>query len=142
MPGRIVGKSIDVDGNEAFCLTLSTREQHIRRQRATSNICSNETLIALMGAMHMALLGPEGLEKLAFQNLAAMQMLKNKLSELESVSNSMSSAYHFNEFIVELPRPAASCISELDDFGVIAGMDMAKWNLNENWLLVTCAKSD
>ena len=138
MPGRIVGKSIDVDGNEAFCLTLSTREQHIRRQRATSNICSNETLIALMGAMHMALLGPEGLEKLAFRNLAAMQMLKNKLSELDSVSIPHESAYHFNEFIVELPRPAASCISELDDFGVIAGMDMAKWNLNENWLLVTC----
>lgn len=138
MPGRIVGKSIDVDGNEAFCLTLSTREQHIRRQRATSNICSNETLIALMGAMHMALLGPEGLEKLAYRNLAAMQMLKDKLSELDSVSIPHQSGYHFNEFIVELPRSAAQCIDDLDEFGVIAGMDMAKWDLNENWLLVTC----
>ena len=65
MPGRIVGQSIDTEGETAYTLTLSTREQHIRRHRATSNICSNETLIALMGAMHMSLLGPEGLEKLA-----------------------------------------------------------------------------
>ncbi len=138
MPGRIVGKSIDVDGNEAFCLTLSTREQHIRRQRATSNICSNETLIALMGAMHMALLGPEGLEKLAYRNLAAMQMLKDKLSAVENISIPHGDSFHFNEFVIELPKSASSCITELDEFGVIAGMDMAAWGLNENWLLVTC----
>ena len=125
MPGRIVGKSIDVDGNEAFCLTLSTREQHIRRQRATSNICSNETLIALMGAMHMALLGPEGLEKLAYRNLAAMQMLKDKLSAVENISIPHGDSFHFNEFVIELPKSASSCIAELDEFGVIAGMDMA-----------------
>ena len=59
-PGRIVGRTIDVDEQTAYCLTLSTREQHIRRHRATSNLCTNETLIALMGAMHMSLLGPEG----------------------------------------------------------------------------------
>ena len=77
MPGRIVGKTIDEDGRDAFTLTLSTREQHIRRHRATSNICSNETLIALMGAMHMALLGPEGLKRLALR-IAASSMLDTR----------------------------------------------------------------
>ena len=70
MPGRIVGQSIDTEGKTAYTLTLSTREQHIRRHRATSNICSNETLIALMGAMHMALLGPVGLETLSTRILS------------------------------------------------------------------------
>ena len=71
MPGRIVGQSIDTEGKTAYTLTLSTREQHIRRHRATSNICSNETLIALMGAMHMALLGPVGLETLSTRILSS-----------------------------------------------------------------------
>ena len=85
MPGRIVGLSMDSDGERAFTLTLSTREQHIRRHRATSNICSNETLIALMGAMHMALLGPEGLEKLARRNAGAWAATKSAVLALEGV---------------------------------------------------------
>ena len=96
MPGRIVGKSIDVDGNEAFCLTLSTREQHIRRHRATSNICTNETLIALMGAMHMSLLGPEGLKLLAQRNMAACQLAKEKLGKISGISLPHESGYHYN----------------------------------------------
>ena len=86
MPGRIVGKTVDEDGKDAFTLTLSTREQHIRRHRATSNICSNETLIALMGAMHMALLGPEGLEKLASVLLLQPKLQSKPLVELKESS--------------------------------------------------------
>ena len=138
MPGRIVGRSIDVDGNEAFCLTLSTREQHIRRHRATSNICTNETLIALMGAMHMSLLGPEGLEKLAQRNMAACQLAKQKLSEISSLNMPHATNTHYNEFVLELPGSASECISYLDTQGLIGGFDLSNWYPeHKNWLLVS-----
>ncbi|MBJ64347.1 MAG: aminomethyl-transferring glycine dehydrogenase [Euryarchaeota archaeon] len=138
MPGRIVGRSIDVDGKEAFCLTLSTREQHIRRHRATSNICTNETLIALMGAMHMSLLGPEGLQKLAQRNMAACQLGKQKLSEIPTIALPHASNTNFNEFVVELPGSAADCLSYLDTQGVIGGFDLSTWYPEKkNWLLVS-----
>ena len=138
MPGRIVGRSIDVDGNEAFCLTLSTREQHIRRHRATSNICTNETLIALMGAMHMSLLGPEGLAKLAQRNMAACQLAKQKLSEIPSINIPHGDNSHYNEFVLELPGSSSGCISYLDTQGLIGGFDLSNWYPeNENWLLVS-----
>ncbi|MGB0603183.1 MAG: aminomethyl-transferring glycine dehydrogenase subunit GcvPA, partial [Candidatus Poseidoniaceae archaeon] len=138
MPGRIVGRSIDVDGKEAFCLTLSTREQHIRRHRATSNICTNETLIALMGAMHMSLLGPEGLQKLAQRNMAACQLAKQKLSELGTIALPHLTSANFNEFVVELPGSAADCLAYLDTQGLIGGFDLSTWYPErKNWLLVS-----
>jgi glycine dehydrogenase subunit 1 len=138
MPGRIVGRSIDVDGKEAFCLTLSTREQHIRRHRATSNICTNETLIALMGAMHMSLLGPEGLAKLAGRNMAACQLAKNKLSEIPTIALPHAMNSHYNEFVVELPGAASDCIAYLDTQGLIGGYDLSNWyTQRRNWLLVS-----
>ena len=127
MPGRIVGRSIDVDGKEAFCLTLSTREQHIRRHRATSNICTNETLIALMGAMHMSLLGPEGLQHLAVRNMAASTQLKRQLSNVDSVNLPYADQSHFNEFVVELPATTSECLAYLEGEGVIGGFDVSQW---------------
>lgn len=138
MPGRIVGRSIDVDGKEAFCLTLSTREQHIRRQRATSNICTNETLIALMGAMHMSLLGPEGVELLAQRNMAACQLAKEKLSQVPTIGLPHLSSCHYNEFVVELPGLSSECLEYLDSQGLIGGFDLTQWYSNrKNWILVS-----
>ena len=127
MPGRIVGQTHDSNEKMAFTLTLSTREQHIRRHRATSNICSNETLIALMGAIHMSLLGPEGLERLALRVAANTELTKDSISSIKGIEIVNNEGYHFREFVIKLPFPASDALSYLDDFGVTAGFDLGIW---------------
>ena len=138
MPGRIVGLSRDSDGERAFTLTLSTREQHIRRHRATSNICSNETLIALMGAMHMALLGPEGIEKLAQRNAGASAATKAAIMAIDGIEMVHPNGVHFNEFAIRLPRASSDLLSFLDEeCEITGGFDLSQWwPERENELLV------
>ncbi len=139
MPGRIVGKTLDEDGNDAFTLTLSTREQHIRRHRATSNICSNETLIALMGAMHMALLGPEGLEKLALRVAATTEVTKQAISGITGVELVDPNTPNFREFAVKLPGNAAEAVAHMDAAGVLGGFPMGEWWVSmSSDLLIGC----
>ena len=127
MPGRIVGQSIDSEGQTAYTLTLSTREQHIRRHRATSNICSNETLIALMGAMHMALLGPEGLEKLANRVHSSTSATLGAVTSIPGVELVYPGGCFFREFAVRIPGPAKEALESMDSAGVLGGLDLGNW---------------
>lgn len=139
MPGRIVGQSLDADEKIAYTLTLSTREQHIRRHRATSNICSNETLIALMGAMHMSLLGPEGLERLALRVTAATQNALEAVVSVEGVELVYPEAPVFREFAVRLPCSSREALERMDSMGVLGGFDLSQWwSTMGDCLLIGC----
>ena len=139
MPGRIVGQSIDTSGKTAYTLTLSTREQHIRRHRATSNICSNETLIALMGAMHMALLGPVGLERLSTRILASTNRAIEEITSLDGVDLAFPESPVFREFAIKIPGKSRDALSHMDNLGVTAGFDLGEWwDDKSSWILVGC----
>lgn len=138
LPGRIVGIAKDKEGKRAFVLTLQAREQHIRREKASSNICSNEALCALNAVIYLTLLGPQGLKEVAELNVARAHQLAELINQISGFKAGTGAPF-FNEFVVTCPRPAAEVISALEKQGIAAGYDLGQLCPQMKNCLLVCA---
>ncbi len=140
MPGRITGRTEDLNGKTGYVLTLQAREQHIRRAKATSNICSNQALCALRAAIHTSLLGPEGLTRAAELSMQRAREAVAALTAIPGVSL-YSDAPYANEVAISLPKPAASLVKALCKENLVPGLPMGRWLPGlDNVLLLACTE--
>jgi glycine dehydrogenase subunit 1 len=126
MPGRLVGQTVDVDGKRGYVLTLQAREQHIRREKATSNVCTTTALIGFCATWYLALIGKQGLREVAYQNLAKSHYAQQQLTQIPGVRATLNAPF-FNEFVLQTKLPADQLQQALLDKGIAGGLSLRKW---------------